>query len=170
MPGYRNIVTDEDPQLRQPSVEVQRFGATLHNLMDDMRITLYHSNGVGLAAPQVGVNKRVIVADDRESPYVEMVNPRIIESSGCEEDVEACLSVPERAGWVRRATSIKVVYQDRFGQEHTMKAGGYLARILQHEIDHLEGVLFTDVMTEEYLPEQDEKGRTKRVKARRVEE
>ena len=102
MSGYRNIVTDEDPQLRRPCVEVRRFGDALHNLMDDMRLTLYHSNGVGLAAPQVGVNKRVIVADDRENAYIEMVNPRIIESSGCEEDVEACLSVPDRAGWVRQ--------------------------------------------------------------------
>ena len=170
MAGYRNIITDEDPLLRQPCVQVQRFGTTLHNLMDDMRVTLYHSNGVGLAAPQVGVSKRVIVADDRENPYVEMVNPRIIESSGCEEDVEACLSVPDRAGWVRRATKIKVAYQDRFGKEHTLKASGYQARVLQHEIDHLDGILYTDVMTEEYVPEKDEKGREKKVKPRKVEE
>ena len=169
MPGYRNIVTDEDPQLHQPSIQVLRFGASLHNLMDDMRLTLYHSNGVGLAAPQVGVNKRVIVADDRENPFVEMVNPRIVESSGCEEDVEACLSVPDRAGWVRRATKIKVVYQDRFGKEHSMKASGFQARVLQHEIDHLDGILYTDVMTEEYVPETDEKGNTKKVKPRKVE-
>ncbi len=170
MAGYRNIVTDEDPQLHQPSVQVQRFSDSLRNLMDDMRLTLYHSNGVGLAAPQVGVNKRVIVADSREDPYVEMVNPRIIESSGCEEDVEACLSVPDRAGWVRRATKIKVAYQDRFGKEHTLNAKGYLARILQHEIDHLEGILFTDVMTEEYVPEEDENGKTKKIKPRKIKE
>ena len=170
MAGYRNIVTEEDPQLRQPSVEVRRFGDSLHNLMDDMRITLYHNNGVGLAAPQVGVNKRVIVVDDRESPYVEMVNPRIVESSGCEEDVEACLSVPDKAGWVRRATKIKVEYQDRFGKEHSLTAKDYLARILQHEIDHLEGILYVDVMTEEYVPEKDEKGRSKKAKARKSEE
>ena len=170
MAGYRNIVTEEDPQLRQPSVEVRRFGDSLHNLMDDMRITLYHNNGVGLAAPQVGVNKRVIVVDDRESPYVEMVNPRIVESSGCEEDVEACLSVPDKAGWVRRATKIKVEYQDRFGKEHSLTAKDYLARVLQHEIDHLEGILYVDVMTEEYVPEKDEKGRSKKAKARKSEE
>ena len=170
MAGYRNIVTDGDPLLRQPCAQVLRFGDTLRNLMDDMRITLYHSNGVGLAAPQVGVSKRVIVVDDREAPFVEMVNPRIVESSGCEEDVEACLSVPDRAGWVRRATKIKVEYQDRFGKNHTLKASGYQARVHQHEIDHLDGVLFTDIMTEEYVPEQDEKGRTKKVKPRRPEE
>ena len=170
MAGYRNIVTEEDPQLRQPSVEVRRFGDSLHNLMDDMRITLYHNNGVGLAAPQVGVNKRVIVVDDRESPYVEMVNPRIVESSGCEEDVEACLSVPDKAGWVRRATKIKVEYQDRFGKEHSLTAKDYLARVLQHEIDHLEGILYVDVMTEEYVPEKEEKGRSKKAKGRKSEE
>lgn len=170
MPGYRDVVTDENPSLRQPCAQVLRFGDTLRNLIDDMRITLYHANGVGLAAPQVAVNKRVIVADDRENPYIEMVNPHILESSGCEEDVEACLSVPNRGGWVRRATKIKVAYQDRFGKEHTLKASGYLARILQHEIDHLDGILFTDVMTEEYFPEEDENGKAKKTRPRRVKE
>lgn len=165
MADVRTIITEEDPQLHQPSVEVLRFGGALHRLLDDMKETLYHANGVGLAAPQVGINKRIIVVDDRESGFFEMVNPRIVESRGRMEGVEYCLSVPGRGGMVPRFTWVKIYAQDRHGHEICVIAEHYLARIFQHEIDHLNGTLFTDIMSEEVREEDEPKKR--RVQAHR---
>ena len=149
MATVRRIVTEEDRQLHQPSVQVQRFGDTLHKLLDDMAATMYAADGVGIAAPQIGVNKCVVVLDDREGNFYELVNPRIVERSGAASAVEYCLSVPTRGGVVVRSTWVKVEAQDRNGEPFTVEATDMLARIFQHEIDHLHGVLFTDVMIEE---------------------
>jgi len=168
MADIRKIVTEEDPQLHQPCVEVKRFGETLHRLLDDMKETMYHANGVGLAAPQIGINKKIIVVDDRENGFFEMVNPRIVESRGRAEGVEFCLSVPNRGGVVARATHVKIYAQDRDGYEICVNADGFLARVFQHEIDHLSGTLFTDVMLREVREEEDEdRPKRRRVRASR---
>lgn len=156
MANIRKIVTEEDPQLHQPSVEVRRFNDSLHRLLDDMRATMYQANGCGLAAPQVGVNKRIIVVDDGENGFFELVNPRIIAAGGATEGVEFCLSVPDRGGRVRRAKDIRIEAQDRFGGPVTVRASDFHARVFQHEIDHLDGVLFTDVMSEEVRPQEED--------------
>lgn len=149
MAEIREIITEEDPLLHQEAMEVRRFNNVLHTLLDDMKVTMYKANGVGLAAPQVGISKRIIVVDDGENGFFEMVNPVITQRSGSDEAVEYCLSVPDRGGRVIRSTKVKVQAQDRFGNPFQVSASGLLARILQHEIDHLEGKLFTDVMIEE---------------------
>ena len=154
MAEIRKIVTEEDPLLHEKSVEVRRFGASLHKLLDDMKVTMYSADGVGLAAPQVGILKQVVVIDDRENGYIELVNPQIIESKGSVMSTEFCLSVPNRGGKVKRARNIKVVAQDRNGQTLQYKVSGQLAIIFQHEIDHLHGILFTDIMTREISREE----------------
>ncbi len=143
------IVLEGDPLLHQQAAEVRRFNANLHNLLDNMKATMYHADGVGLAAPQVGISKRIIVVDDGENGFMELVNPEIIQRDGAEEGTEFCLSVPGRGGRVIRATKVKVRAQDRFGNPFQVSAKGLLARIFQHEIDHLDGKLFTDVMVAE---------------------
>ncbi|MDO4581886.1 MAG: peptide deformylase [Bacillota bacterium] len=156
MAQLRTIILDGDPILREQAIEVRRFSSALHKLLDDMKFTMYHENGVGLAAPQIGVSKQLVVIDDREGGFVELVNPQIIEAKGCEEGVEFCLSVPGRGGRVLRAAQIKVKAQDRFGKPFTLNVSGQRARVFQHEIDHLQGKLFTDVMTEEFFGESGE--------------
>lgn len=153
MAKIRKVVKEGDPILRQPCVQVQRFNSTLHDLLDDMKETMYSENGVGLAAPQIGISKRIIVVDDRENGFYEMINPRIVQSKGAVEGIEFCLSVPDRGGRVIRATDVVVEYQDRDANTHQLEASDYFARIFQHEIDHLEGKLFVDVMIAEVREE-----------------
>ena len=148
MAQLRKIVLAGDSVLRQKAVTVRRFGDNLASLLDDMALTMYDVKGVGLAAPQVGISKRVIIVDDGDG-LLELVNPEIISSHGMEEDYESCLSIPGREGKVPRAASIKVSAQDRQGKPLTLKAKDLLARILQHEMDHLNGRLFIDITTEE---------------------
>lgn len=169
MADLRKIIMEDDPQLHQPSVTVRRFGESLHRLLDDMRATMYHENGVGLAAPQVGVNKCVVVVDDRENGFFELVNPRIVEAKGATEAVEYCLSVPGRGGVVRRAKEIRVEAQDRYGAPLRLRASDMLARVFQHEIDHLDGRLFTDVMLREVRDDARAEPEKRRVTARRKE-
>ena len=149
MAEIRTIVTEEDPLLHEKSVEVQRFGTVLHKLLDDMKVTMYEADGVGLAAPQVGILKQAVVIDDREHGYIELINPRIVERKGSIVSTEFCLSVPDRGGKVNRARHIRVEAQDRFGNPFSVSVSGQEAIIYQHEIDHLQGVLFTDIMTAE---------------------
>ncbi len=153
MGHVRNIVLEGDPVLRKQAVEVKRFNPILHKLLDDMKYTMYDAGGVGLAAPQIGISKRIVVLDDRENGYYELVNPRIVFQEGVESGVEYCLSVPRCGGRVNRAGKIRVEYQDRDGQPHSVEAEGFFARVFQHEIDHLQGRLFVDIMTEEIKDE-----------------
>lgn len=155
MAEVRRIITDEDPLLREQSVTVRRFGASLHKLLDDMKVTMYKADGVGLAAPQVGILKQVVVIDDHEHGCIELVNPVITEKKSVIQSTEACLSVPDRAGKVRRARHIKVTAQDRNGQPIHYNVSGQLAIIFQHEIDHLHGILFTDIMYQEVSRDED---------------
>ncbi len=156
MAQVRTIITDKDPLLHQKSEQVRRFGATLHKLLDDMKETMYDADGVGLAAPQVGILKQAVVIDDREEEFIELVNPQIIERSGVIESTEFCLSVPSCGGRVKRANKITVTAQDRYGNAFTLKASGQRAIIFQHEIDHLHGILFTDIMSERVSRYEDE--------------
>lgn len=150
----RMILKNGDPQLRKHCHEVKDFNPRLHMLLDDMRQTLAESNGVGLAAPQVGVLRRVVVVDVCDgSGLFELVNPVIVEQSGTQDDIEGCLSVSNLNGTVRRPLDITVRALDRNGQEKTYHAHGYLARAMCHEIDHLDGILFTDRATDLFRPD-----------------
>ncbi|AGA58305.1 peptide deformylase [Thermobacillus composti KWC4] len=153
--AIRLIVKDPDPVLRERAKEVTRFNANLHKLLRDMADTMYDAKGVGLAAPQIGILKRVIVVDvGDEHGLIEMVNPEIVEREGEQIGPEGCLSIPGLNGIVRRARRVVVKGQDRDGNPFTIEAEGYLARAFQHEVDHLNGVLFTDIADEVYkIPE-----------------
>ncbi|MBI4731934.1 MAG: peptide deformylase [Chloroflexi bacterium] len=161
----REIVALPNPVLRRKARPVTEFGPALQILVDDMIETMRQAPGVGLAAPQVGVSDRVIVveypADDEQedSPkklYV-VVNPEIKEiSTETEPGIEGCLSIPGLQGEVERSLSVTVKGRTRRGQPLKIKAKGWLARIFQHEVDHLEGVVFTDRATKVWKPEPDE--------------
>jgi len=115
----------------------------VHKLLDNLRDTMYSAKGVGLAAPQIGVSKRAIVVDTDEK-LIELLNPEIMEFSGSETGEEGCLSLPIVLGDVKRAVHVLVRGLDRYGQEVQLEASGFQARALQHEIDHLDGILFID--------------------------
>jgi peptide deformylase len=142
--SVRIIVKHPDPILRQKCNPVQKFNGNLHKLLDDMAETMYMAAGVGLAAPQVGILKRAVVVDGG-SGLLELINPEIIDHKGVQVGREGCLSIPALLGDVRRAKWIKVKAQNRYGEEFTMEASDFLARVIQHEIDHLNGILFIDL-------------------------
>lgn len=159
--AVRKIVTVPAPVLRRKAQRVKDFGPELQQLIDDMVDTMRAAPGVGLAAPQVGVSLRVIVvefgdeADDSVPPklYV-MVNPEIVRrSQETAVGTEGCLSIPRLVGDVERAVEVVIRGQSRRGQPMKLKARGWLARIFQHEIDHLNGVLFTDLAERVWTPE-----------------
>lgn len=155
----REIRKIGDEVLRKKSRVETRFDDRLHTLLDDMAETLYEANGVGLAAPQVGVLRRVVVIDmqqDEEKQLIELVNPEIVEAEGEVEATEGCLSVPGRQGYVMRPERVTVRAQDRHGDTFEMEGDGYFARCICHELDHLDGQLYVDIMTEEYFPEREQ--------------
>lgn len=139
-----NIVTMPDPVLRQKAQTVEKINAGVLRALDNMRDTMYAADGVGLAAPQIGVSKRMIVIDPGEH-LIEMINPQIIYREGEQIGREGCLSVPDVVGWCKRAQTIKVKGLNRNGEEVEMEAVDLLARVFQHEIDHLDGTLFPDI-------------------------
>ncbi len=141
--AIRNIVKHGDPVLRKISRTVLKFDERLHTLLDDMRETMYEADGVGLAAPQVGILRRVCVVDIGEG-LIELVNPVIIENSGEQTESEGCLSLPGNYKTTRRPMKVTVRAQDRNGNTFTVEGEGLLARAFCHEIDHLDGVLFID--------------------------
>lgn len=137
-----------DPVLRKKAKPVSEFTGEIEKLIGDMAETMYLNEGLGLAATQVGVLKRVIVYDNIEAGYGmdprALINPEIVAAEGCVRDEEGCLSVPEIKDIVERSEKIKVTGMDRSGREVEIEAEGLLARIIQHEIDHLNGILFVD--------------------------
>ena len=152
----RKIVTIGDETLRKVCRKQEKFDLRLSILLKDMADTMYKAEGVGLAAPQVGILRRVVVVDVSEdhSRLTEMVNPEILERSGSQTGREGCLSVPERQGVVTRPNHVKVRYQDRKGNFVEKEAEGLEARAICHELDHLDGVLYVDVMDRELTEEE----------------
>jgi len=133
-----------DKVLRQKAKKVTRIDASIRSLIDDMVETMHQAKGVGLAAPQIGVSLRVVVLHPPEGEIITLVNPEIVKASGDAEVNEACLSVPGYHGYIRRATAVTVKGRDRDGRECRVKGAGLLAQALQHEIDHLDGILYID--------------------------
>jgi len=152
--AIRNLVASGDPVLRHPASEVKKVDQVIIKLAEDMMETMHQSEGIGLAAPQIGISKQIIVADVGEGEEVKIINPVITESNGRETGLEGCLSLPGIYGEVIRAACIKVEGIDLSGKMFTMEAEGLLARVLQHEIDHLHGMLFTDKATRLVDPEE----------------
>lgn len=149
--AIRNIRKIGDSVLTKVSKEVKKADQKLQVLIDDMIDTLYDADGVGLAAPQIGVLKRVIVIDvseERDNPIV-LINPEIIETSGCQIGDEGCLSIPGKVGVVQRPNYVKVKALDRNMEEFTLEGTELLARALCHEIDHLNGILYVEKVTGE---------------------
>ncbi len=141
----RNIRIIGDDLLRKKSRPIENFDEKLHALLDDMAETMYASDGVGLAAPQVGILRRAVVIDVRDDEgLIEMINPEIIEESGSQTDAEGCLSVPDYFGTVTRRDTLTFRAFDRNGNEFTKTATGFFARAVCHELDHLDGILFVD--------------------------
>lgn len=148
----RNIVKMGDPLLRKISRPVENFDEKLHVLLDDMIETLHSVGGLGLAAPQVGVLKRVCIVEYDDKLY-ELVNPVLVKSSGSCVDNEGCLSVVGFRGLVERPEKITVEYFDRYGKKRQQHAEGYFARVFLHEMDHLDGILFADKMIRKLIDE-----------------
>ena len=157
--GLRKILTDKDPALHKVCRPVEKFDGKLHKLLDDMKETLIDANGVGLAAPQVGILRRVVLVDTGEE-VLELINPSLLETSGEQVGAEGCLSVPGKYGLVKRPNYAKVRAQDRDGNWFEAEGEELIARCFCHELDHLDGILYTEVMerflTEEELEAQEE--------------
>ncbi len=145
--ALRNIRIDGDPVLRKRSKEIDQITERIKVLLDDMVETMVDANGLGLAAPQVGILRRAVVIDIGEGP-IKMINPEIIDSQGEIIDIEGCLSVPNLSGTVERPEVVKVKYKDENGEEQVLEASELLARVICHEIDHLNGILYIDKVIE----------------------
>lgn len=141
--AIRNVVQVGDEVLRQKCFAVENFDESLEKLLDDMRDTVKKEQGAGLAAPQVGVLRRVAVVDVEEG-YFELINPVILQQKGEQSGWEGCLSVRGKSGIVSRPMKVKISFQDRKGEKYLLQAKGFFARAICHELDHLDGVLYID--------------------------
>ena len=144
--AIRNVVQVGDDVLRQKCFPVETFDEGLWALLDDMKDTVKKEQGAGLAAPQVGILRRVVVVDVEEG-YFEFVNPVIVSQKGEQTGWEGCLSVRGKSGIVSRPMKVKLAYQDRNGEKYVLQAKGFFARAFCHELDHLDGVLYIDKAT-----------------------
>ncbi len=151
--GIRKILTDKDPALHKVCRPVEKFDRRLHKLLDDMAETLEEANGVGLAAPQVGILRRVVIVDTGDG-LLELVNPTLVETDGEQEGPEGCLSVPGKYGLVKRPYYAKVRAQDRYGEWYEAEGEELIGRCFCHELDHLDGIVYTQVM-ERFLTEEE---------------
>ena len=138
------VKTAGDPVLKKVCDDVKKIDKRLRNLLDDMAETMYKHEGIGIAAPQVGISIRAVVVDVNKKRY-DLINPQIISREGSVTDTEGCLSCPDLFGDVERAEKILVKYKNRFNKEKELEADGLLARCIQHEVDHLDGKLFIDI-------------------------
>ena len=160
--GLRTILTDKEPCLHKVCKPVTSFDSKLHKLLDDMAETLIDSGGVGLAAPQIGILRRVVLVDvgEEEPDIIELVNPEMVETDGEQYGPEGCLSVPGKYGLVRRPMYAKVRAQDRTGEWYEYEGEELIARCFCHELDHLDGIIYTEKMdrflTEEELASDEE--------------
>ena len=153
--GLRKILTTDEAALHKVCRPVEKFDWRLHKLLDDMRETLAEANGVGLAAPQVAVLRRVVAMDCGDG-LIEMVNPEIVQTEGEQDGPEGCLSVPGRRGMVKRTMVVRARFQDRNGEWYEIEAEDLLARCIMHETDHLDGVLYVDKMYREIFDNEEE--------------
>ena len=154
--AIRKIVKlGEDDILRKHARKVDQFDKRLWTLLDDMADTMYAADGAGLAGPQVGILKRVVVIDVGEG-LIELVNPEIIAAEGTQMCVEGCLSVPGRRGKVERPAKVRVHAQDRKGRPIEVEGESFLANALCHEIDHLDGIIYVDKMLEDVTDQYEE--------------
>ena len=151
--GLRKILTVKEPSLHKMCRPVEKFDGKLHKLLDDMKETLLDAGGVGLAAPQVGILRRVVLVDTGEE-VLELVNPELLETDGEQEGAEGCLSVPGKYGLVKRPYYAKVRAQDRHGEWFECEGEELIARCFCHELDHLDGIVYTEVM-ERFLTEEE---------------
>ena len=151
--GIRKILTDAEPALHKVCKPVEVFDSKLHKLLDDMEQTLIEAEGVGLAAPQVGILRRVVLVDTGEE-MLELINPTLLETSGEQTGPEGCLSVPGKYGLVKRPNYAKVRAQDRDGNWFEAEGEELIARCFCHELDHLDGIIYTQVM-DRYLTEDE---------------
>jgi peptide deformylase len=155
--AIRIIVKDPDPVLRQQAKPVPKITPNIHKLLDDMAETMHDAQGVGLAAPQIGILKRVIVMDvGDDNGLIELINPEILSTEGEQFGPEGCLSIPGMTGDVRRPQTVTVRGLDRDGNMRELRGSELLARCIAHEVDHLNGVLFTDLAESVYPTEQRE--------------
>ncbi|MDB5053754.1 MAG: peptide deformylase [Bacilli bacterium] len=155
--AIRIIVKDPDPVLREIAKRVPKITPNIHKLLNDMADTMYDAPGVGLAAPQIGILKRVIVMDiGDENGLIELINPEVIFEEGEQFGPEGCLSIPGLTGDVQRAQRVIVKGLDRDGNEKTVEGTDLLARCILHEVDHLNGILYTDLAEKVYRTEQQE--------------
>ncbi len=139
-----NIVLEGDSVLRGKCRPVEEITPRITTLIDDMVETMRDANGVGLAAPQVGIRRRIVVVECEEGEVFEMINPEIIERKGTQTELEGCLSVPGKYGYTNRPMEVTVKYTDREGKERTARGTGLKARAFCHELDHLDGILYID--------------------------
>jgi len=139
-----NIVKEGDSVLRGKCREIAEITPRILTLLDDMAETLHKADGCGLAAPQVGVRRRIALVEVEEGDLIELINPVIVEKSGHQEEIEGCLSVPGKWGVTNRPMNVTVKAINRNGEEFTVSGSGLKARALCHEIDHLDGILFVD--------------------------
>ena len=154
--GLRKILTVKEPSLHKMCRPVEKFDGKLHKLLDDMKETLLDAGGVGLAAPQVGILRGVVVVDTGEE-ILELVNPELLETSGEQVGAEGCLSVPGKYGLVKRPMVARGRAQDRNGDFFEAEGEELIARCFCHEIDYLDGIVYTEVM-ERYLTEEELNG------------
>lgn len=156
--ALRKIVTDGDPILLKVCKPVEKFDSRLHELLDDMKETMYKAEGVGLAAPQVGIIRRAVVIDVGDEPgdgYIELINPEITyRSEETQYGTEGCLSYPELCGYVTRPKTVKFKAQDRFGEWYEREVSDLFARCVCHEVDHLNGVTLPQNIEEIYKAEE----------------
>ena len=151
--ALRKILTDAESALHKTCKPVENFDKKLHTLLDDMRDTLIESGGVGLAAPQVGILRRVVLVDTGEE-ILELINPALVETDGEQTGPEGCLSVPGKYGLVKRPYYAKVRAQDRNGDWYEAEGEELIARCFCHELDHLDGIIYTEIM-ERFLSDEE---------------
>ena len=151
--ALRKILTDTEPALHKTCKPVENFDRKLCTLLDDMRDTLIDSGGVGLAAPQVGILRRVVLVDTGDE-ILELINPTLVETDGEQVGAEGCLSVPGKYGLVKRPYYAKVRAQDRNGDWYEAEGEELIARCFCHELDHLDGIIYTEIM-ERYLTDEE---------------
>lgn len=152
--AIREILTQGDPALSKVCHSVTKFDDRLANLLEDMRDTLIESNGVGLAAPQIGIIRRVVLVINDNDEIMELINPEILEQSGEQEGLEGCLSVPGMSGVVKRPNYVKIKAQDRNGNWYEAEGTGLTARCFCHELAHLDGHLYVELCDKLYTNEE----------------